>query len=370
MQVRFGSFLSSVFAICVLLFAFVGNARIFGVDVVLMAITPACMMLFALSAPRFSERGIVIGVFVSLLGYIAVLLALRYDMLLGHVFWPIKAVLLALFVGYVAPKVRAPQIHLLALLVVVFIVTSADEYGRSYGLFGPNMLYRFYGLLFLGALYLIATQQRRRLVWSVYMIVALSGIIQTGSVGGILLVAIGATFFVRFSFKSLAAFAIVGIMITINWQRLQNVVVVQRLLFKMTQANMENSSRIDGARQILAEGLVPLGHPYETFDHVWRPSFGYPHNIVVELISFYGVLGIIVSVILMCALVIVRRRIYERNCGLFDLAYIALLVGTLLSGDLSDNYGTVGLAISIVVLSLFQNHKRQTYPQSGCGVAH
>ncbi len=353
-QSRLSFFLSSIFAISVLLFAFVGNARIFGLDVVLAAIAPVCILLFVISNPKFSERGILIGTLASFFAYVAVLLALRFDMLLGHVFWPIKALLLAFFLNYSAPRVHAAQIHLLALLVGIFILTSTDQFGRSYGFFGPNMLYRFYGLLFLAALYMVAIQRRHWSVWSAYIVAALFGVIQTGSVGGILLIAVGVSAFVRVSLRSLAAITVLGVMTVINWQRIQDIFIVQRLLLKLNFENLESSSRIEGAQQILAEGVTPFGHSYETFHHVWRAGFDYPHNIFVELVSFYGFMGIVVSVFLVCALIIVWRRIYSRDCGLFDLAYVALFVGTLLSGDLSDNYGAVGLAISIVKFSANQ----------------
>lgn len=333
-----------------LLFATVGNAQVFGVDLVLVVLGPVCVVLFGLANPAYSQRGILIAMMVVSLAYAMLLMSMRFDSLTGHTLWSIKAVMLALFVAQTSPRVRTVQVHLLFVVVLVLYVTSSEQYGRSYGLFGPNMLYRFYGLLFLASFYMISVREGNRIVWTGYIALALAGIVQTGSVGGALLIATGAFLFLRFSIKSMTILAGIVVVLLAIWDRLAQLVIVNRLLLKITQDNILTSSRMDGASRILAEGFALFGHPYEAFNHIWRAGYEYPHNIFLELFAFYGLLGILVSIVLLIAFVIVWRRIQRQDCGLFDLTFIAFFVGTLLSGDLSDNYGIVGMAISIVVL--------------------
>lgn len=338
----------NLYAVSVLLFAMVGNAQLLGVDVVLGFITAPCVILLFVANPSFTKNGLLLGGLVCIFGITLLSISMRFDMLLGHGLWPIKAVLLAVFATFGSQKLRGSQVHPIAALVLLLILTSTDQDGRQYGIFGPNMLYRFYGLLFLASLFVFTTKESHRLVWLVYMSIGLIGIFQTGSVGALFLAAIGTLLFFRPSLKSMMVFTVAILAIFVMWGWLEQFVVVERLLLKTTSESIENSVRFEGAIGIFLEGLAPFGHSYEALDHVWAAGYDYPHNIFVELFAFYGLLGIPVIFVILIALVIVWTSMRRKECDLFELVFIALLFGSQFSGDLSDNYGVVGLAVAIV----------------------
>lgn len=336
-----------MFTLCVLLFAMVGNAQIRGIDLVLTMLGPPCVFLYVLSGPTFSKKSIYLGLLFAVLGYALLLLATRFEPLNGHVFWPVKAVILALLLSQISPRIHKSQVYFLFALVLILFLTSLEQSGRSYGLFGPNMLYRFYGLLLLASLYMVYTRETGTLMWIGFCLLSIIGISRTGSVGGLLLVAVAGLIFLRPSIKSLGKIAAIFIALFLLWSRISELIIFQRLLYKMDFDEFIGSYRVDGILRVLSEGFSPIGHPYDTFNHTWRLGYDYPHNIFVELFAFYGILGILTSLILIGAFLISWRKIQRKDSGFFDIAFIALFIGTLLSGDLGDNYGVIGLAISI-----------------------
>jgi hypothetical protein len=345
--VKLSPVISGLYSFFVLLFTMVGNAQISGIDVVFAVLGPVCVFLFFLSQPVFRRSRLVLGFVTLAFACVFLLISARYPMLSGYVFWPMKAVLVALFVTQTAPSLRAVQVHLIFVFALFLFMTSSEIDGRAVGFFGPNMLYRFYGLLLLTASFMLLMDRKSRPIWISYMLFAVVGILRTGSVGGGLLILVAAILFLRPSVRSIVVIATLGFGLIFSWTRLQELVLVQRLMLKITYGNFESSSRFDGIEAILREGLLPFGHSYDTFNHVWREGYEYPHNVFVELLAFFGLLGLMVSAVIAVASVLVWRRIYARHCDLFDFAFAALFIGAQLSGDLSDNYGVVGLSIAV-----------------------
>jgi len=359
--------------VCItVLFAIIGNARIAGFDIALTVIAPVCILLALMTKPRFKLPQIMLGVVIIAATFVLTVQTVNAEVLTGYVYWPVKACLVALFVTLFAHSIDGRQFTILFAFVLVLLLTSQQIDGRSFGLFGPNMLYRFYGILYFTAIYMLWAR-KGNIGWYITAIaISIFAIGRTGSVGGIFVLGAGSLLFIRPSLRYIPIFASMVFALYLVWPYIEDFNIVQRMLCKINlvwphiedfnimqrvdcRTNLDNigaSSRVNGIISILDYPFSVFGNNYNAYANVWRENYPYPHNIFVELWAFFGVPGIMVAAIPIGALLVVRRQVLRRECTLFHFAFISIFLSANLSGDLSDNYGAIGLALGLLLLGL------------------
>lgn len=337
-----------MYAFLVIFFAMVGNAQVFGLDVALCFIAPLLLFIFFKQQPVFSPHStIVAGMFVALNGVMVAIAISGVDEFQSYYLWPIKAMLVALLVSRAEPGIQQTTFFAFFAFCTLLFLTSADNAGRSYGLFGPNMLYRFYGLLF--ALSLFVWLHSKHVLALLGIALSLLGIVTTGSAGGVVLLAIMLIYITNRAGKLLLAGFSFSILFALALPFLQNLVIVERLLLKLQISNLLNSTRFVNAVRILEDGFAFLGHKYSDFADIWQPLYFYPHNIFLELTSFFGAAGVFISLCLVYALYNAWVQIRDHTANAYTFVFISVFCGAFLSGELSDNYGCIGLAIASVI---------------------
>lgn len=342
------------------IFAMIGNAKLMGIDIALFFILPFCLVVFVATKPVFRMDAILLGLAIIFFASLLTLQTLKIIDLDGYWVWPVKAIFVALFVKTFAQPVDDRQLMGVFAFVAILIITSQDINGRSYGLFGPNMLYRFYGLSYCFALYQLWTGQKFQVIYATIAFVSVGGIVVTGSVGGMLLVAAATCLYLRFSVQFMTLFLIVLGVGAALWPLFQDLNIVARLMAKADFQSVLESTRISGILSILTEPFGLMGQPYVAFSNVWRPLYLYPHNVFVELYAFFGATGLIMSLLIIIALIKTIIAVRARRASLFHFAFFCVFIGSNLSGDLSDNYGVVGLGIGILLVNSRQKALYQT----------
>ena len=76
-----------------------------------------------------------------------------------------------------------------------------------------------------------------------------------------------------------------------------------------------------------------FGNSYQDLGEFWEPGFQYPHNIFLEMTLYFGLVGALMSLLLLNT---TKESIGKRDMG--TMIYIMFLSSALLSGDLTDNY--------------------------------
>ena len=332
---------------CAILFAMTGNAQILGVDVTLFLIGPVCVFLAFFKGTRFSNQNLPLVVLVIFLTGFLSLRSVNFVELQGYAVWPLKALLTAFFFSSVSAKLDRTQGYFIFILVGALFLSTEDVFGRSYGFFGPNMLYRFYGLLFLVSLFLLI-ENNNRIIWSAIAAFALWAIDTTGSAGGFLLISLGLILFIKPKFSYVIMVCVAIFLLYLIIPILGEFQTYNRIVDKLNIDAIQNSVRYIGQYDILTRKIELFGNDYDFYDNVWTFGYEYPHNVLVELIAFFGVLSIPVIICLIWSFFRSWQHIWFRENNITELCFVCIFVGSMVSGDLSDNYGVVGLSVTII----------------------
>lgn len=355
-------------SLLLILSAFIGNAQISGIPLGLIIIAAA----LTLQIKRPWKININSIPFLLIFTFLLLIAAIRspgigipyFD---DYWIWPIQTLLIALLI-IVGGPLFWPMGNMLAFIIFcifIFLVGGIVD-GRFYSIFGPNMLYRIFGFMFLFSLVPSDdTQGGARFFLILSGGFGLLATLLTGSVGGLVVVAIGlATVAWRIS-KKLAIFSgIVAIyylftngLLTGSAATTSNSpVLLGRLAHKL--ANLHLNDRIFGWRDIVSRPPTLFGYDYVEFSDLWFSGYKYPHNLFVELYGFYGVIGFLIAVLVVVAVFKSVPRLIDGD--ILSIAFIVLALGSMLSGDLTDNFGVIGLAGGILLRPQFQQIKPET----------
>lgn len=325
-----------------------GNATLGGFDIFLLLAVPAGLVVF-LRDPRIGKGG-GLGLLIALLALAPLVwraseIGIPYFEL--YWLWPWKAALLALLL-LKDGRAGWPFANdlLFAGFLILLLATARIEEGRMVSLFGPNMLYRFFGTGFLIALLRLGSVRG----WPAQFCVALAvlsglAMIFTGSVGAVGVI-LAALYFARVSLwrmlRSSAGFLLAGgaIMLALNWRWLMDSNIGSRILYKVE--NFERDDRIIGWTKLAGAEPGWLGKDYLDLAFAWTHRSPYPHNLALELYVFYGLYGLAIAALTLAAYWSARETRY--------FAYFPLLViqiGALFSGDLSDNFAVLAMPVLV-----------------------
>jgi hypothetical protein len=360
MTLRFSSL--DLRSLLIVLFAFIGNAQVGGLDLVLLIVVPALFVLNLTKPWKLPYLSYFLYLFFAVVLLMAAFQAYHVAVpyFEDYYIWPLKAFILMTFVAFSGPpRWTMTNMFALSMIALALIVTGSFESGRLHSAFGPNMLYRLFGMLALFSAMQGFQKTRGKPHATVAMFgLGMVGLVLTGSSGALVVVAaIVALYLYRWSrrvFFSLAIGAAAGIVILLVTQsgagalyfiQDSNISVISRSFYKIE--TLEADARMIGLKTLFTAPFSVFGYQHADFAHLWFFGYQYPHNIFAELYAFYGIIGLI----LIAAILLTIRKLTVAVVltDTYFLTFIILLIGSNLSGDLSDNYGLVGLACGLLV---------------------
>lgn len=332
--------------------ALIGNAHLGGVDLFLAVVVPAYIALSLAGPPAPIPRATVLAL--AALAPVAILLSARawaiqpwYTEVYGY--WPLKAWILAAMVA-AHPRLGWPPGNqiLLLLFVAALLAPARVELGRLESVFGPNMLYRIFGAAYLIA-FAAARDARggaaRHLHYAAFLACG-AAVLATGSTGGLLVLALPLLMVGRRPLAAIAVLAplIAGLAALAIARGIgpEDIASLGRLSYKLDQ--FETTARVVGLGALLDTPSSLWGHSHPDFEGIWRHGFDYPHNIVVELWLWFGLPGMILCAALAAGLL--RGALWG---GAFFLGFGGLAIGAMVSGDLAENFGLIGLALGLLL---------------------
>ena len=344
----------NVKSLLIVMCIFIGNAQILDIDIVLFLLLPM-LWLITLANSNFIQMTIYGFIFLILLWAMLVLVTLQginanIPYFKNYWLWPIKAAILALIIAADGqPKWNQTNTWILISFALCLISVGRFEDGRLYSIFGPNMLYRIFGII------LVLSLMQKKLIHEgaykftriVAFLLGIIGIMLTGSIGGII-VALAVLIYYLYVFHtkifillpiSISLFAYLATSSLDLASFDSDITAISRIIHKV--GTFEASERMIGLYDLFSRPISFWGRPYLSFSNIWTDSHPYPHNIVAELYAFYGAFGIVIIAMIS----IMTFKLYDKklSSNVYFLTFIIISIGSLLSGDLSDNYGLVAV---------------------------
>lgn len=358
----------------IVLIAFIGNGRAFGIDVVLVLICMAVILQLR-DSWVIQRRALPFFFLITVLLFFAALrspsIGIPYNVFYG--LWPFKALLLFILVSCNRKDLMFPMgnMLLLALICVALVLVGRIEDGRLVSIFGPNMLYRiFCFLLFFSIIWSFGTKGGARLLQLAFSAFALYAALLTGSNGALLVIIIVVVVVVWRIFKgasviqksvlvlvAIAAFSFVNFfeMIPGIETGFDNVETFSRAAYLL--ASFETSARLTGWTEILVRPFSFIGQSHVFYENLWSFEYDYPHNIFLELYAFYGGVGVALVAVLVTA--ITKAIAVVTQGDIMAMTFIVIIIGANVSGDMSDNYGAIGLAAGLLARSAIRSTDRR-----------
>lgn len=311
------------FLLFILLFS--GNATFLGIDLFFLLV-PVIIMVQnkSIVKPRY-----LIVVLFTLLWLISLKVQVPYRI---YWLWPIKAYIGWSLVKGLNRKFTHMDYRINKLFSVIFIIAAVafNSDSRLRFIFGPNVLYRVFLFFLIVDVYswykIDNIRMTNIIISSARVLLILYGIYLTGSRGAILTL-------------------LVILLIQVNWS-LRRLLVLSVMLFWLPRfvpdlagIRMFNMNVVDSSRYLFyssffeGEFIKFFGVTYADLAEFWHSGFAYPHNLFLELLLYFGFVGLCLAVLIVNRVLAIRRK-----PALSDMIFILFLCSSLISGDLTDNY--------------------------------
>ena len=337
-----------LYSLLVVMIVLLGNATVRGVDLALVTLYPALFAVVLWQRHPVPRRHLMQLLAIGALALALILLSARIvpDYFPAYWLWSVKFLILAVLMLFGPPPTWPTLNHYIFLGFCLFVIAfSRYEYGRLYSFFGPNMLYRIYGLLFvLSMIQMVQSRVRQPFVHLGGMGLGGFVLVATGSVGALIMFLIPALLLLtlkplqtRIIVLSVYALVAAGLgFYLLN----SDSNLIARVFYKLD--NLLLSMRIIGWDALLSQPFALFGHSYQYFGlaNIWVEHYEYPHNLFIELYAYYGVLVFGIGFCCLHAL-----ACYHTKMSVEYIAFIVVFLGAQLSGDLSDNYGALALGV-------------------------
>lgn len=356
--------------------SFVGNALFLNIPLMLFLLCFCSILLF--SQKSIIDNQIIVGVLLlsaSLLFFFSKnLLEQRiYDPF--YFMWPVYVLV---FIFFCSKDDLFGSFHppmLIILFISLFFLWGAmnyeDETGRAYFIFGANVLYRLF--LFLSFLQMI--HSNNILIKLLFFIIGISGVYLTGSRMGLLLAFLLYTVYFlspftsgSFSSKKLSRVFVflpfLGLILFLNFEALNSVYEIllnsEGMLSRLLMLSGGSISIRLNFLSTFLEHFNFFGTPSYVFDFFFfKEYFPYPHNIISELIFYYGFLGVIFCLIIIIEYIKTFKRFLKRiKISPIEIAFLVIFPSTLASGDIVD-----GLLVLFYAIPSFLNMCGDSYQQ-------
>ena len=233
-----------------------------------------------------------------------------------------------------------PAWLIIIVLLPISLLNISSGIERNFIVFGPNVLYRIYGVCFLLG-FLIESRKGKIILGKLFIVLAalFINITATGSRGGFLvyILCLGYALFVLRSRKAvfLSLCFTVGFIVlalVVYWDVVE--VFIWRLIY-FDQSNNSEAGRLYYYAQLskfFDEGGGNLIFGLGDNNHIYK---FYPHNLLLETLVFNGLytLFLVLSLMLLWFYSIISKY---KQLGL--IIFLPILLGSLLSGSMFDNY--------------------------------
>ena len=349
--------LSSLFTIL-----FLGDFNLSGIPLAFLILPLFIILLVIVDQPKFSKYQLVIlGLFFTLSVFFAfkTISALHPP---GYVYWVLNfcfSLLIAMFLisGNYFNQFSLNDVFFALGLWLIFIIGAYYSYdGRNGFIFGPNVLYRVFVFFFLYIVFITTSLYDNSKLRSLILItLAFSSVILTQSRAAIPVFIISA--FVIYNLKgqlnkktfySLLVF-VLG---TFFWIINQPIFSDMRVMQFDFESNNALILRVNGYLFFIEnffELIFSSGIDYRNFfSSVGDEGYSYPHNLILELMIYYGFFGFVTAFIVIMKFIFVCINEYSGSLkNRFFLSLCALgFLALQFSGSLADNYGFMALILA------------------------
>ncbi|MEL7310268.1 MAG: hypothetical protein AAFN07_02045 [Pseudomonadota bacterium] len=339
-----------------------GNSLIFGIDLSIALMFIVATVVGVLN-PEVNRRNLTLVVSFCLCLAIIGVLAIRLEVpyFTAYPLWPAKAAIgciLAFFLSELVAEDEVVSLNLILFVCFVFMAAAvlfgSEIDGRLNFIFGPNMLYRWTAIMF--GLALIAARRAggmNRLLCFGVIIFSIFLLQVIGSRGG--LIALLAVFFLCSRHRTLLTAAGLSLLVMLTAVLIE-LADSSRVLSGLTIEAIERSERMRFWRVALTDDFQIFGHVYSDFLPFASYGFAYPHNLVVELVFHYGIFGFAVVLAILTAATLSLGQAFVSNNPLLAVLFWSIFVGSMFSGDLSDNFSVIVLTLWVLCASGQSDH--------------
>jgi O-antigen ligase len=367
------SFYNYFLYLCLFFITFSGNATLFEIDFFTVI---ALVILLFITAINQNKRLVVKCKFNTLLTltFFFTMLILLYIKsvqteisYIEYSLWPIKVPILFLILVFIKEAWSYKQTDHLrylffftilgsAVFIISMLIFGDHSGGRISFIFGPNVLYRvliFFILFMILMLALMKIKKRQKILYSTILLLFLFYLLSVvGSRGGlvVLVIVLTLTFFLKYTsnfrfFAFLLLFS--SIFILLAPDLFEN---SRTFSFQGIEQNIRIVFFLDFYENILE---VPIfGYVWSDFEKYAVDGFIYPHNSAVELIFYYGVLGVFtvafIFYVAILAIVFFMKSTFTPKLiveYIYILLFLIILFSSFASGELTDNFTIVSFAL-------------------------
>lgn len=348
--------LSSLFTIL-----FLGDFNLSGTPLAILILPLLISLLTIVDQPKFSKYQLVIlGLFFTLSVFFA-FKTISASHPPGYVYWVLNfcfSLLIAMFLisGNYFNRFSLNDVFFALGLWLIFIIGGYFGFdGRNGFIFGPNVLYRVFVFFFLYIVFMTISLFGNSRLWFLILItLGLSSIILTQSRAAIPVFIVN--LFIIYNLKGQLNKKIfyplfIFVLGTFFWLINQPVMNDMRILQFDIESNNSLILRVN-AYLFFIENFFDLifssGIEYSNFfKNVGDVGFSYPHNLILELIIYYGFLGFVTAFIVIKKFLFICFNEYSGSLkNRFFLSLCALgFLALQFSGSLADNYGFLALLL-------------------------
>lgn len=356
-----GFLLGCLWLIVIFWLLFAGNGDIFGIQIFYISIFLFLLMLKLEYVKKIKFNKIN---FVITLIFLALLFFLMYklDYPDGHYyFWPLQIVISYFILLYLVEVIGSNKSHSFysgitfsALFLILFLAIGSfvfSDGGRSGFIFGPNIHYRIYAVLYVFILYsLIKNNCKSKVLYLFLFSIYVVANFLTGSRASLINIPIilfatihayNGRYVFKYSylFPLLMLFFLMGI-IAFNFE------INTRLLNFDFENNNSLRLRVQPWVDFVnypTDYIFSFGMHYSSFYQKFGAlEFPYPHNIFLELTFFFGFIGGLVALFIFKELISCCWKLLSlrySNLGVpFIYLFVFFFIGASFSGSLLDNY--------------------------------
>jgi hypothetical protein len=356
--------------VCVSLFwlFFSGDASFFGLKIFFFSLIIFALLFNTdcLCKVKFGYYNLIVFLIFFMLIYVLIYKLSHFD--LGYYIWPFQVVVSFCMLSYVYVLLEKQfnnsslyvGLYYSSIMLILFFTFGSllfSESGRSDFIFGPNIHYRLSSFLYVLLLFTLVKLDKGRLAFLFVTLIFAIYVLSTGSraalvVMPIMLLALAHAINGKLSIKALyiallLVFFLVVLGITFD------ISLAERLLNFDFENNNSLYLRLRPWYSFfndLTGYIFSFGISYNDFySDFGDPQFPYPHNIFLELIFFFGIFGGVISFFIIKEVVVSFIKLFSLDFSDFEvpIVYFLLifLVGASFSGDLTDNFTLISLAL-------------------------
>lgn len=244
------------------------------------------------------------------------------------------------------------QLLFLMVSLLMFFITGVYLSGSRGFIFGPNILYRVLLFIYVFSSLLILRREKniQFMILTLFVILALT---VNGSRGGVAVFSV-VFILILYKFGSRKTFLVGSLVSGLLFITYLLAVDLPRA-FIFTDYSGSNSI-LDRLTILKSSVSTIFNYPFGMGEVGFKNKFTfihYPHNQILEFLLYYGILGLVLS----CLVIIALLKVRNTDFGIINLT---LFLPTLFSGTLTDNFMIYSWILSFLFVNvnkLKQNEK-------------